>query len=165
MKNIVLIAAMGNQRELGFRNELLWHLPNDMKHFKQTTSGHTVIMGRKTWNSLKIKPLPNRRNIVLTRNKEFNDVGCEVFHSVSEVIDHLSDDEVSFVIGGANVYSQFMEHANTLYLTRVIGDFEADVFFPVINMSEWNLSEEHFIGKDDRNPYDVIFQTYCKTRK
>lgn len=123
-----IIAGIGDNRELGKNNTLLWHIPEDMKRFKTLTTGHTVIMGRKTYESIG-KPLPNRTNIVITSEKEFLAPGCIITHSLDEAIQKSHDTE-TFIIGGASVYAQALPIADKLYLTKVKGTFDADTFFP-----------------------------------
>jgi dihydrofolate reductase len=132
MKNISLIAAVGRRGELGKNNQLLWHLPQDMAHFKETTRGATVIMGRKTWDSipLKFRPLPGRRNIVISQQSGFAAAGAQVVASVQAALDALQAEEKTFVIGGAQIYAAFLPHAQELVLTEVDATFDADVFFP-----------------------------------
>ncbi len=132
MKNIALIAAVGRRGELGKNNQLLWHLPQDMAHFKETTRAATVIMGRKTWDSLpsKFRPLPGRRNIVITHQPDFDAPGATVVPSVQGALDALAKDEKTFVIGGAQIYASMLAHARELVLTEIDAEFDADVFFP-----------------------------------
>src|SRR5574344_828809 len=160
MKNLNLIVAMDNRGAIGNRNQLLCHLPNDLKHFKEITSGHTIIMGRKTWESLKIKPLPNRRNIVLTHNRQFHPENCEIFYSKSELMKAVENDEVVFVIGGASVYELFLDCVETMYITRILADFQADTHFPNFDWNSWTLQNEVTLMKDEANRYDIIFQKY-----
>ncbi len=164
MKHINLIAAVGEEMELGFQNQLLCHLPADLKHFKSLTTGHTVVMGRKTWDSLPIKPLPNRRNLVVTSNKNFHFEGAEVIHSPEELLAQIDDNEEVFIMGGASIYKTFIDIAEKLYITRIQGTFKADVYFPEIDTSKWQLVEETCISRDDKNPYSMIFQTYLAIR-
>lgn len=158
-----MIAAIGKDLELGYKNQLLCHLPKDLKHFKETTSGHTVIMGRKTWESLPKKPLPNRRNIVMTNSSQ-NIAGAEVAHSLAEVVEMTKDENEVFVMGGASVYELFMPYCDKLYLTKIVSNFEADVFFPEIDMEKWMISEIEFIPKDEKNEFDLYFQTLIKKK-
>ena len=133
--NLSIIVAMAQNRAIGKDNDLLWHLGGDLKRFKQLTTGHTVVMGRKTWESLPKRPLPRRRNIVLTQNPDFEAPGAEVVHSVNALFKTLqgNSDEV-FVMGGASVYELLLPFTNRLYVTRIYRDYEADVFFPAIDM-------------------------------
>lgn len=162
MKELNIIAAIGNLRELGFKNKLLCHLPKDLQHFKSLTSGHTVVMGRNTWDSLPKKPLPNRRNIVLSRNLDLQYDNCEVFHSFEEFAATTSPDEIVFVIGGAQLYQQFVNQADNLFITHIHSNFQADVFFPIIDAKIWQSQEEIFVPKDEMNPFDFHFATYSR---
>lgn len=160
---ISIIAAIGKNNELGKENKLLWSLPADMKHFKETTSEHTVIMGQKTFESIG-RPLPNRKNIVVTRNKDFSADGVEISYSLEDILNKFIDtEEEVFVIGGGEIYKQSMDSANKLYITHVERkDKNADTFFPEIIPIVWNeiSHEEH--KKDDKNPFDYTFSVYEK---
>ena len=136
---ISLIAAIGKNYELGKKNALLWNMPLDMKHFRETTKARTVIMGLKTFESIG-RPLPNRRNIVITRNIAFSAPGVEVSNSLEETLAKWKDsNEEAFVIGGGEIYRQAMEKADKLYITHVDASFpDADTFFPEINPLVWN---------------------------
>lgn len=162
MKNLSMIAAIGRNRELGYKNQLLCHLPIDLKHFKEITSGHTVLMGDRTWESLPKKPLPNRRNIVITLDAvSFPD--CETVHSISEALELVkSSEEEAFVMGGATMYRLFLPYADKLYLTRIESEFTADVFFPEILPEEWEVVESQFVPKDEKNAYDLYFETLIR---
>lgn len=162
MKNLSMIAAVGNNYELGLNNQLLCHLPADLKYFKSTTLGCPVIMGDKTWESLPKKPLPNRRNIVVTLNTKAQYEGCEIVHTLDDAMALVKDEKESFIIGGATIYSLFINIVGKLYLTRIHSDFEADVFFPKIDQNEWFLKEETFAPKDENNKYDLTFQTFVR---
>ena len=158
---ITLIAAAAENNALGKDNDLLWHLPEDFKRFKQITSGHYIIMGRKTFESFP-KPLPNRTHIIITRQKEYLADGCLVVHSLEEALEISPQNEEVFIIGGAQIYKQALPFADKIDLTRVHIELEADAFFPEFNTSEWNLvfSEKHF--KDEKHQYDFTFETYLK---
>ncbi|TSC77914.1 MAG: dihydrofolate reductase [Parcubacteria group bacterium Gr01-1014_24] len=159
---ISLIAAIGKNNELGKGNTLLWHMPEDMKHFRETTSGHAVIMGRKTFESLG-KPLPNRRNIVITRDVNYQKEGVEIVHSIDGALKLFKNTaEEIFIIGGAEIYKQSISVADKLYITHIKAeDKDADVFFPVID-STWKevFREEH--GKDEKNIFSYTFTNYEK---
>lgn len=160
---VTLIAAMDRNYAIGADNKLLWHLPADMAFFKKMTTGKTVLMGRKTYESLG-RPLPNRRNIVLTRQQELEIEGCEVVHDLKEALDRFRGEEL-MVIGGAEIYALALPYADKLLLTEVdavIGG--SDAFFPKFDKSKWRLSESVFREKDERNPYDFRFQTYLRVR-
>jgi len=128
---IIIIAAIGSNRELGLKNKLLWHIPEDMERFKQITLGHPVIMGRTTYESIG-KPLPGRTNIVITRDQSYQVAGCLVCHSLEEAIEKAKelDNREIFLIGGGQIYGQGIKYADKLYLTIVKGNFEADTYFP-----------------------------------
>lgn len=161
MKNLSMIAAVGENLELGYKNQLLCHLPVDLRHFKEITSGHTVLMGDKTWESLPKKPLPNRRNIVITLDDViFPD--CETVHSIEDALALLNGEEEAFVMGGATMYRLFLPHADKLYLTRIVSAFTADVYFPAIKDEDWTLVESEFVPKDEKNAYDLYFQTLIR---
>ncbi len=158
---ISLVAAAGNNNVIGGNNKLLWRMPTDMKFFMNLTMNHCVIMGRKTYESFG-KPLKNRRNIIVTRDKTFLVAGCEVVHSLDEAISTVKGEKEVFIIGGAEIYRQSMDIANKIYLTRVYGDFEGDAYFPDINHEKWaqTLISEH--PADEKNPYPFAFLEYIK---
>lgn len=135
---LTLIAAVANNGVIGIANRLPWHLPADLKHFKQLTTGHTVIMGRKTWESLpaKFRPLPGRHNIIVTRNGEYRAEGATVVASLPAAISAAQDEE-AFVIGGAELYAVALPLADRLQLTEIAADFEGDTWFPAIDPAQW----------------------------
>lgn len=152
MQNISIIVAITDNFAIGRNNQLLFHLSDDLKRFKQITMGHPVIMGRNTLLSLPKWPLKERRNIVLTDKPEDNFPGCETVLSVEEVLKRIHDEQEAFVIGGGSLYHQFFPLANRLYLTVVHREFEADTFFPEINYAEWKVltQEDHY---DENNHF------------
>ncbi|MCT2561427.1 dihydrofolate reductase [Chryseobacterium herbae] len=155
-----IVVAMGEKNEIGFENKLLWHLPKDLKHFKDMTSGHPIIMGRKTYESIG-KPLPNRTNIVISRKKNWFEEGILIVGSIKEAVKFAKKiDENVFIIGGGNIYEQTMEIVDKLEVTLVKADLQADTFFPKINPNVWKKTEEVFHEKDEKNEYDFSFQTY-----
>ncbi|RXJ01807.1 dihydrofolate reductase [Anaerobacillus alkaliphilus] len=156
---ISLIVAAGENNVIGSDNVMPWHLPADLAYFKKTTTGHAVVMGRKTFESIG-KPLPNRKNIILTRDQQFEVEGCDVIHSVEEVFDFEKGQEL-FIIGGAEVYRQLLPHANKVYLTRIHKSFEGDAFFPELN-DGWQLVSTEKHEADEKNPYQYEFQIYEK---
>lgn len=160
MKNLSMIAAIGENFELGYQNQLLCHLPADLKYFKEKTLGCPVIMGDRTWESLPKKPLPNRRNIVITLDKDAIFHDCEVVHSIEDAMKLVRDEKESFIIGGATIYSLFIGLIGKLYLTRIHSNFTADVYFPRINENEWTLISEQQASKDEKNQYDLTFQIF-----
>ncbi|WP_068776389.1 dihydrofolate reductase [Paenibacillus sp. FJAT-26967] len=161
--SVSFLFAMDRQNAIGIDNKLPWHLPADLKFFKKMTTGHSVLMGRKTYDSIG-RPLPNRRNIVLTRQPDYKLEGCEVVHSVEEALAGFQEEEV-FVIGGTEVFKLFWPYADKLYVTFIDDIFEADTYFPVIEPQEWSLVSEEQGIKDDKNPYDYYFRTYERTGK
>ncbi|MDD4902703.1 MAG: dihydrofolate reductase [Patescibacteria group bacterium] len=147
---ISMICAVGRNREIGFKNRLLWDLKGDMKHFVETTRGKTVIMGETTYHSLFIKPLPGRRNIVLTLDKNLQAPGCEISFDLKAIAEkYKNTPEEVFIIGGASIYKQFLPYADKLYLTLVDDAPEADTFFPDYSefkiISDGELKEENGI--------------------
>jgi dihydrofolate reductase len=157
---ISLMWAMDNNRVIGKNNQLPWHLPEDLKFFKRTTIGHSIAMGRKTWDSIG-RPLPGRENIVITRNSEFTCEGCTVLNSIEDLLEYSQqkNDEI-FVIGGAEIFKLILPSADKLYLTRIYDEFEGNTFFPVLNMEEWTLLSHEKGIKDEKNPYDYEFMIY-----
>lgn len=173
-----IIVAIDEQNAIGKGGDLLCHLPADLKHFKSLTTGHTVVMGSRTYMSLPRRPLPNRRNIVLTRQDANLFEGAEVVRSVEEIlnlsvlnnrnrpnntdISDIPDNEI-FIIGGGQVYEQLLPYTDRLYITRICHAFpEADTFFPVISHNEWNLVSTESFPADDKNPYAYRFEEYVK---
>lgn len=155
-----IVVAMGEKNEIGFENKLLWHLPTDLKHFKDITSGHPIIMGRKTYESIG-KALPNRTNIVVSRKKNWFEEGILIVGSIKEAVKFAKKiDENVFIIGGGNIYEQTIDIADKLEVTLVKADLEADTFFPKIDMKVWKKTEEIFHEKDEKNQYDFCFQTF-----
>lgn len=158
---IIMIAAVAENNALGKNNELVWHLPNDFKRFKALTTGHHIIMGRKTFESFP-KPLPNRTHIVITRQKNYNPEGCIVVGSMEEAIAICPENESSFIIGGGEIYNLGLSYTDKLEITRVHHRFEADAFFPVINIDDWKEIESVFNAKDDKHLFDFTYQTFVK---
>jgi dihydrofolate reductase len=155
--NIALIAAVSQNLAIGKDNELLFYLPSDLKRFKRITTGHTIVMGRKTFQSLPNGALPNRRNIVLTKGDTIRFEGCETYHSIEEVLEAVKGESEVFVIGGGEIYRQFYPLANSLYLTMVHQDFEGDTFFPSVNFKEWNVvSQEDMVDEKNNFSYSNI---------
>lgn len=151
------IVAISENRAIGKNNRLLWHLPADLKHFKDTTSGHSIIMGRKTFDSVG-KPLPNRRNIVVTR-QNLTIPGCEVVNSIDDALKLCKEDDEVFIGGGAEIYKVAMPVTDRIYLTIVHQDFDADTFFPEINPGEWREVSRQYHQADIKNPIPYSFIT------
>jgi dihydrofolate reductase len=162
---LTLIAAVANNNVIGQNNKLLWHMPADLKRFKELTLGHTMIMGRKTFESIG-KPLPGRKTIVITRNKDYDAMGCEVVTDLKDAICKVKDESEAFVAGGGEIYRQVMNlhFTRKIYITRVYANFEGDSFFPDINPERWELTEREDQQTDEKNPYPFAFLTY-KRRK
>ena len=158
---ITLIAAVAENNALGKDNQLLWHLPDDFKRFKNVTSGHHIIMGRKTFESFP-KPLPNRTHVIITRQKEYQPESCIVANSLSNAIAACPKGEEIFIIGGGEIYKQSIEIADKLDITKVHHIFEADTFFPEIDLTKWKLVSSLFHPKDEKNEFDFTFQTYLR---
>lgn len=162
---ITLVVAAGNNNEIGKGNELLWHLPKDLKHFKNLTNGYPVIMGRKTYESIG-KPLPNRTNIVLTSAMDWFEEGILIVHSLKAAVKHAKKiDEKIFIIGGETVFQQSMDVADRIEMTRVDMTAEADTFFPAIDPTVWGITSEECVSKDEKNAYDFCFQTFARIEK
>ncbi|MBK5719350.1 dihydrofolate reductase [Dysgonomonas sp. Marseille-P4677] len=166
MGKISIIVAADENNAIGKDNNLLCYLPNDLKYFKSITDGHSVIMGRKTFESLPKGALPNRRNIVITRNKDLRFDRCEMCSSIEEAIALCEDETEVFIIGGGSVYREAMKYADKLYLTRIHHSFEgADTFFPEINASIWNKASEEDHTVDEKHKYDYSFITFNKIKR
>ena len=155
---ISIIAALDKNRVIGNGKKIPWHLPADFAYFKKTTMGHPVIMGNNTFQSIG-KPLPGRKNIVLTR-QSLEIEGAEVAHSFEEAIKSLEGEEEIFVIGGAYVYSEALPLADRLYLTFIEGEFVGDIFFPLINWNEWKEIKSEERKRDNANPYNMKFTVF-----
>lgn len=160
---ITIIAAIGKNNALGKNNQLIWHLPADLKRFKKITTGNSIIMGRKTFESLG-KPLPNRVNIIITRNPKYTTKNGIVVHSLKEAIKIAPKEKQIFIIGGAQIYKQALPIADKLDLTFVHKDFDADAFFPEINLSVWEEEKRENFKANEKNKYDYSFVSF-KRRK
>jgi len=159
MKQISIIVAIAQNHAIGKDNDLLWHISNDFKWFKEKTRGHQVIMGERTLHSLPNGPLPKRTNIVITDKKGKSFEGCTTVYSIEEAIEYCSETEESFIIGGGSIYKQFLPYANKFYLTRVHKDFEADTFFEV-DFSEWKEIYREDVNDDPQNDFSYSFLIY-----
>jgi dihydrofolate reductase len=162
MKTISIIVAIADNLAIGKDNQLLWHIPNDLRHFKQTTTGHTIVMGSKTFHSMPFKPLPNRRSVVLTHQDAENFPGCEVAHSVDEAVALMEEGKENFVIGGGTIYEQFLPLTDKIYLTIVHQSFDAEVFFPEINWEEWQEESRNRVDDDPATPFSYSFVTLIR---
>ncbi|MCO4291435.1 dihydrofolate reductase [Solitalea sp. MAHUQ-68] len=157
-----IIVAKAENNVIGNNNTLIWHLPADLKYFKNLTTGNTIIMGRKTYDSIG-KPLPNRRNIVISRNTDLKIAGCEVVNSLDEALKMSGNEEHVFIIGGAEIYKQALNKVDTLYITEVKSTFEGDAFLDEISPEIWHeVSREDHLA-DEKNKVNYSFVTYKRT--
>lgn len=159
--DISIIVAVAKDNAIGKDNKLLWHLSEDLKRFKKLTSGHYIIMGKNTYFSLPRRPLPNRTHIVITDvpGEQIDD--CIMAYSIEDAISKMNPDEENFIIGGASIYRQFLQHANKLYITWVHENFEADTFFPELTAHEWDVvAREDFMEPDENNPHPYSYTIY-----
>lgn len=162
---ITLIAAAAENNALGKNNKIVWHLPDDFKRFKKLTSGHAIILGRKTYESFD-KPLPNRLHIIITRQENYAEKVdpscCIVVNSLESAIAKTVESEDNFIIGGGEIYTLGIPFADKIELTRVHGTFEADAFFPEIDAGKWDLINEEYHPKDEKHNFDFTYQTFIK---
>ncbi|GIP14889.1 dihydrofolate reductase [Paenibacillus montaniterrae] len=160
---VSLIAAMSRERAIGADNKMLWHLPKELAHFKRTTLNKTVLMGRKTYESLG-KPLPNRHNVILTRQTGLQIEGCDIVHSVEEALQKYGDGEL-MITGGGEIYQLFMPIADRLYLTEVdVNIANADAFFPEFDENQFQLISSEKVEKDEKNKYSFTIHTYDRVK-
>ncbi|MGE5626119.1 MAG: dihydrofolate reductase [Bacillota bacterium] len=161
---VSLIVAVGSHDEIGKDGKMPWHLPADLKHFKATTLGKPVLMGRKTLEAIG-RPLPERRNLVLTRDRNFREAGCETVHSLQQALELAADAPELMVIGGGEVYRMAWPKADRIYLTRIQAEVkDADTFFPALNPREWKEGSRADHRADEKNPYDYSFLVYDRVR-
>ena len=158
---IIMIAAVAENNALGKDNKIVWHLPNDYKRFKLLTSGHHIIMGRKTFESLQ-KPLPNRTHIIITRQKDYIAEDCIIVDSIEKALEVCPKHEDSFIIGGGEIYTLGLSYADKLEITKVHHSFEADAYFPEINEEQWKIVESEFNEKDEKHIYNYTYLTYLR---
>jgi dihydrofolate reductase len=166
---ISLIVAMDTQRGIGKNNDLMWHLPADMQFFKNTTKGHIVAMGRKNYDSIpeKFRPLPDRINVVLTRNTDFSAPNCLIFHDLNDCLNHFKTEteKTLFIIGGGEIYKLALafDVVDEMYITRVNGVFEADTFFPTMEENKWQKSVIFEQEINDKHSFSFVVEHYTKT--
>ena len=159
---LTIIVAVSENQVIGKDNDLIWDLSIDLKRFKRLTSGHNMIMGRKTFESFP-KPLPNRTHIVITRQKNYPvSDGVIVVNSIEEALKNIENDDQPFIIGGGEIYKQSLPYASVIELTRVHGFFDGDTYFPEIDLDQWKETKREFISKDENHAYDFSFITYKK---
>lgn len=145
---ISIIVAVAQNNVIGNNNQLIWHIPGDLKRFKSITMGHTVVMGRKTFESIE-KPLPGRKNVVISRQSNYKPEGCMVFNSLDKALDSLKTENEIFIIGGGEIYRLAMPISHKIYLTKIHKDFSGDTFFPEIPMEDWEITHEELISEND----------------
>lgn len=158
-----IIVAKASNNVIGKDNNLIWHLPEDLKRFKKLTTGHTIIMGRKTFESLG-RILPNRKHVILCNDMQMNieDENVEILEDIAMLDKYINSEDENFIIGGATIYRLLMPYANKMYITEINQEFDGDVSFPVINKKEWEVVEVEKGLKDERNPYDYSYVTYVR---
>lgn len=157
---ISFLWAQDEKGVIGRNNQLPWRLPEDLKYFKRITMGHPIVMGRRTYESIG-KPLPGRKNIIITRDENFQAEGCLIFQTKHQLLNWIdqNDDEV-FITGGAEIFGLLMDEVNRLYVTKIFEDIEGDTYFPLIDWSEWELISSEKGPKNEDNPYVYEFQVY-----
>lgn len=154
-----LIVARASNGVIGNNNDLIWHLPDDLKFFKQKTSGHHIIMGRKTFESVG-RPLPNRTNVIITGNPQFQAEGAVIMHSLEEALALAKEDDEPFVVGGAELYELAMPHVDCMYITEIHAEYEGDTRFPDFDKSQWDISDEQAHPADDKHAVPFTITTY-----
>jgi dihydrofolate reductase len=160
---ISIIVAVANNNVIGLNNQMLWHLPADLKRFKNLTMGHHIIMGRKTYESIG-KPLIGRKSIIITHNQNYKAENCLIVNNINEALNigYENNENEIFIIGGAQIFNQTLNLADKIYLTKIYENFDGDTFFPNIDLKKWELiSQEHFL-KDEKNKFDYSFVCYNK---
>lgn len=167
MKNISLIVALSKNQVIGKNNKLAWNLPDDMKYFSNMTRNHAVIMGRKNWESIpnNYRPLPNRKNIVVTRNNNFRDKGAIVVNSIKKAIEEsrVSEDEEIFIIGGGEIYKLGFDYVDKLYITEIYANIDGNTYFPKWNKENWKEISRISHPKDKRHEFDFDYVIYKKS--
>jgi dihydrofolate reductase len=161
MIQLSLIVAMDDNRLIGNDNQLPWHLPADLAFFKRTTMGKPIIMGRKTYESIG-RPLPGRRNIVITRDPDFSAEGCDVVNVIDEALTICSDHDELMLIGGASLYQQIMQQVSCMYITRIHHSFSGDTWFPEFDSALWKIEDQHDLDADQSNPFAYSFVKYVR---
>ncbi len=160
---LYIIVAIANNNVIGNENRLIWHLPADLKHFKNLTMGHTMIMGRKTYESIG-QPLKGRKTIIVTRQQDYQAPGCQIAHSLDDAIRMAKDEKEVFVAGGAQIYQQVIDHPalKKMFVTRIYANFDGDSFFPAIDPEKWEPIDREDHDADEKNQYRYSFFTYKK---
>lgn len=153
-----MIAAMDKNRLIGSDNQMPWHLPADLAHFKRLTLGKPVVMGRKTFESIG-RPLPGRRNVVITRQQDYGVAGCDIFHSLEAVWEALQNEVEVMLIGGGELFKKLLPQASTLYITQIQAEFKGDTYFPCWEAAEWEVVQQESFAPDEKNPHHYTFLT------
>lgn len=156
---VSLIVAMDRNKVIGKDNDIPWRIPNDWEYVKNITKGHSIILGRKNLESIG-RALPTRRNIILTRDKDFNFYGCEIVHSIEAVFDLCKNEEEIFIFGGEQIYNIFLPFVEKMYITKIHYEFKGDTFFPEVNFGEWKEVSVEKGVMNDKNPYNYYFHVY-----
>ncbi|MFA8300052.1 MAG: dihydrofolate reductase [Hyphomicrobiales bacterium] len=157
---ISIITALAENNAIGKDNDLPWHLPADLKYFMNTTKGHRIVMGRKTFESINSKPLPRRENVIITKNTDFKAEGVTIVHSIEEAVKLCKESEETFICGGSYIYKEMLPHTDRLYLTRIHKNFDAETFFPEIDFSKFNLVSENRVDDDPKADFSYSFQVW-----
>lgn len=160
MNNISIIVAIASNNAIGKNNDLLWYISKDLVRFKEITKGHNIIMGKRTYFSLPVRPLPNRTSIVITDVAGEQIDNCIMAYSIDDAVSKMDSTKENFIIGGGSVYDQFMPLADKLYITRVHKDFEADTFFSEISLNDWELTYQQLVDDDPQNDFTYTFEIY-----
>ena len=161
-KKISIIVAIASNYAIGKNNDLLWHISKDLKRFKELTQGHYIVMGKKTYYSLPVRPLKNRTNMVITDVEGEVIDNCLMAYSIEDAITKMDPEGENFIIGGGSIYSQFMPFSDKLYITRVHKNYEADTFFPEFSLNNWKLVDKQIINDDPQNDFSYSFETYIR---
>jgi dihydrofolate reductase len=162
MKTFSIIVAIAKNNAIGKNNDLLWHISDDLKYFKKITSKHTVIMGKNTWLSLPAKPLPERKNIIISQTLNLHEKNVFVVRTIQEAIDVCDENSENFIIGGATIYEQFLPFVDKLYITKIHQSFDADVFFPNIDENKFIVESQSQIFTDEKSGLEYSFILYKK---
>ncbi len=164
MKNISIIVAIASNHAIGKNNDLLWHISNDLKRFKKITKNHYIIMGKRTYFSLPVRPLPNRTSMIITDVANEQIDNCIMAYSIDDAVEKMDEKGENFIIGGGSIYKQMLPLANKLYITRVNKEFDADTFFPEISLDVWELESEESITDDPQNDFTYSYQIYNRIK-
>jgi dihydrofolate reductase len=161
-KQISIIVAIAENYAIGKDNDLLWHISKDLKRFKELTKEHYIVMGKRTYYSLPVRPLPHRTSLIITDVAGEVIDNCLMAYSIEDAVAKMDNEDENFIIGGGSIYKQFMPLADKLYITRVHKNFEADTFFPEISLNEWKLIEKVDVNDDSQNDFTYSFETYTR---